>query len=116
MHPLPCRKAGTVNAERARFEALRARVFEEMSRGATRWRLTWILPFHVLVVFLLVVRGESTQRAIIQGSCVAIIGTLFVLRTFIQDVRLGTGSFIFGIASYFTFCATTGCLASPMLV
>ncbi len=116
MHPLPCRKAGTVSAESARFEALRQRVFEEMSRGATRWRLTWILPFQVLVVVLLVVRGESTQRAIIQGSCVAIIGSLFVLRTFVQDVRLETGSFIFGVASYFTFCATTGGLASPMLV
>jgi signal transduction histidine kinase len=116
MHPLPCRKAGTENAERARFEALRHRVFEEMSRGATRWRLTWILPFHVLVILLLVVSGESTQRAIIQGACVAIIGVLFVLRIFVQDPRLHTGSFIFGIASYFTFCATTGCLASPMLV
>jgi signal transduction histidine kinase len=116
MHPLPCRKAGTENAERARFEALRLRVFQEMSRGATRWRLTWILPFHILVILLLVVRGESTQRAIIQGSCVAIIATLFVLQTFFQDVRLATGSFLFGIASYFTFCATTGCLASPMLV
>jgi signal transduction histidine kinase len=116
MHPLPCRKAGTQTAEHARFEALRHRVFQEMSRGATRWRLTWILPFHVLVVLLLVVRGESTQRAILQGTCIAVVGTLFVLRTFIQDERLGSGSFIFGIISYFTFCATTGCLASPMLV
>ena len=87
-----------------------------MSRGATRWRLTWILPFHVLVILLLVVRGESTQRAIFQGSCLAVVGTIFVLRTFIQDERLGSASFIFGILSYFTFCATTGCLASPMLV
>src|ERR1700733_8571415 len=116
MHPLPCRKAGTVSAESARFEALRLRVFEEMSRGATRWRLTWILPFHILVVLLLVLRGESTQRAIVQVSCVAIIAALFILLTFVRGVRVGTGSFIFGVASYFTFCATTGGLASPMLV
>jgi signal transduction histidine kinase len=116
MHPLPCRKGGPEAAERARFEALRERVSLEMSRVATRWRFAWILPFHVLVVGLLVIRGESTQRAIVQGACIAVLCTLFAHRAFSQDKRLATGSFAFGIASYFVFCATTGGLASPMLV
>ena len=116
MRPTPCASLGPQTAQRARFEALRERVFQEMSRGSARWRLTWILPIHFLIVGLLVVRGESAPRAIIQGVVVGVTALLFVARSFSERPGLVTGSFIFWIVSYFLLCATTGGLASPLLV
>ena len=102
--------------QRARFDALRSRVFEDMGRGAARWRLTWILPFNVFVVVLLVARGESHERALIQSAAVAVIGVLFIARIFSHHRVLKVGSFILGIASYFVLLGTTGGLASPLLM
>ncbi len=116
MRPTPCGSLGPQTAQRARFEALRERVFQEMSRGSARWRLTWILPIHFLIVGLLIVRGESAPRAIVQGAVVAITALLFIARSFSDRRGLVTGSFIFWIVSYFMLCATTGGLASPLLV
>jgi signal transduction histidine kinase len=101
---------------RARFDALRSRVFEEMGRGAARWRLTWILPFNVFVVVLLVARGEARNLALIQGAAVAVIGVLFVARVFSQHLVLKAGSLLCGVVSYFVLLATTGGLASPLLM
>jgi len=102
--------------QRARFDALRTRVFEEMGRGAARWRLTWILPFNVFVVVLLVARGESPGRALWQGAAVALIGVLFISRIFSNNRILKAGSLLFGVGSYFVLLATTGGLASPLLM
>ncbi|MGH7294144.1 MAG: sensor histidine kinase [Polyangiaceae bacterium] len=101
---------------KARFDALRNRIFEELGRGAARWRLTWILPFNVLVVALLVVRGESAPRAIVQIGAVAVVAALFVARVFSNNRVLKSLSFLFGIASYFVLLATTGGIASPLLI
>jgi len=101
---------------RARFNAVRGRVFDEMGQAAARWRLTWILPFNVLVVGLLIVRGESAGRAALQISAVGVLAVTFVARIFWQHRALKAGSFLFGIASYFVLVATTGGLASPLLV
>ena len=87
-----------------------------MARGSNRWRLTWVLPIHLMIVGLLIIRGESTPRAIIQGVCVAVTATLFGAQLFTRSRVLWTGSFIWWVASYFMFCATTGGLASSMLV
>jgi signal transduction histidine kinase len=102
--------------QRARFEALRTRVFDEMGRGSVRWRLTWIFPFNVLVVVLLVARGEARELAIIQGITVAIIGALFVARLFSESAVLKFVSFLLGVASYFVMLGTTGGMASPLLM
>jgi signal transduction histidine kinase len=102
--------------QKARFDALRNRIFEELGRGAARWRLTWILPFNVLVVGLLIVRGESATRAIVQVAAVALIAGLFVARVFYNHWLLKAGSFILGIASYFVLLGTTGGIASPLLM
>jgi signal transduction histidine kinase len=112
----PCAKVSRESPHQARFNALRERVFDEMSRGSARWRLTWILPIHLMIVGLLILSGESTTRAVIQAVCVAITAALFVARMFSQNRVLNVGSFVFWIASYFALCATTGGLASPMLV
>jgi signal transduction histidine kinase len=101
---------------RARFAALRGKVFDEMGHAEARWRLTWILPFHVGVLALLLWRGESATRALIQAAAVAIIGALFVLQFLRQRLIPKPVQFFLGIGSYFTIVATTGGLASPLLV
>jgi signal transduction histidine kinase len=102
--------------QRARFDALRSRVFEEMGRGAARWRLTWILPFNVFVVVLLVARGEAMHLAVLQGMAVGLVGLLFVARMFSNHAVLKVASFLVGVTSYFVLLATTGGLASPLLM
>jgi signal transduction histidine kinase len=101
---------------RDRFEALRRRVFEDMGRNSVRMRLVWVLPFHVVVIVLLVLRGESTGRAFAQAAAVAIVGIVFAVRTITHDWRLRVASFVLGVLGYFVFLATTGGLASPLLV
>src|SRR5271165_2900285 len=101
---------------RARFEALRRRVFEDMGRSSIRMRLAWILPFHGLVIVLLVLRGESAGRALAQVAAVAAVGIMFAVRLLTQDWRLRVVSFVLGVLGYFVFLATTGGLASPLLV
>jgi signal transduction histidine kinase len=114
-YPMPDAKARELQA-RARFEVLRRRVFDDMGRASSRWRLTWILPFHVLVIVLLVARGESAARALVQAAVVAVLGLLFVARIPWSYRRLRVGSFLFGVVGYFVLLATTGGLASPLLV
>jgi signal transduction histidine kinase len=116
MRPSPCGKLGPDTAQRARFDALRERVFDEMAKGSNRWRLTWILPIHLMIFSLLVIRGESAPRAIIQGVCVGVTAAIFVAQIFTQSRFVRTGSLIFWVFNYFLLCATTGGLASPLLV
>ncbi|HEY8041418.1 MAG TPA: HAMP domain-containing sensor histidine kinase [Polyangiaceae bacterium] len=102
--------------QRARFDAVRNRVFDEMGRAAARWRLTWILPFNVFVVALLVAQGESRERAVVQSVSVATIAALFVARIFWSHWALKVASFLLGVACYFVLLGTTGGLASPLLM
>lgn len=101
---------------RARFDALRRRVFDEIAQGAARWRLTWILPFHLIVLLLLIVRGESATRAFLQAAAVALLGGVLVASTLSRDRWVKCASFSAGLLSYFALLATTGGLASPLLV
>jgi signal transduction histidine kinase len=102
--------------QRARFEAVRRRVFDELETGSARWRLTWILPFQVFIVGLLVIRGESHTRAVLQIVMLGVCAVHFVMRTRPSGSSFKALSFLFGIASYFVLVGTTGGLASPLLV
>src|SRR3984957_9556399 len=102
--------------QRARFDALRSRVFEDMGRSSARWRLTWILPFHVFVVALLIVRGESQTSALLQSGSVLLLAVLFIARVFSDHRLLKVSSFPLGVACYFVLLGTTGGLASPLLM
>src|SRR5208282_2455096 len=102
--------------QRARFEAVRRRVFDELETGSARWRLSWILPFQVFVVGLLVLRGESHDRAVLQVVMLGMCAVHFVMRTRPSGPTFKALSFLFGIASYFVLVGTTGGLASPLLV
>ncbi|MGA3119246.1 MAG: HAMP domain-containing sensor histidine kinase [Polyangiaceae bacterium] len=102
--------------DRVRFEALRRRIFDEMGHATARWRLTWFLLFNVLVLTLLVVRGESGPRALVQVLAVLVLGSLLAARIWWQSFVVKALSFVLGSASYFALLATTGGLASPLLV
>ena len=97
--------------QRARFEAVRRRVFSELEQGSARWRLTWLLPFQVFVVGLLISRGESSPRAVLQVAMVAIVAVHFIVRTYVSNPVLRAASFVSGLVSYFVLIGTTGGLA-----
>lgn len=52
--------------QRARFEAVRRRVFEEMKSMGSRWRLALMVPFHLLVIGILATRDFPRDRLAIQ--------------------------------------------------
>jgi signal transduction histidine kinase len=112
------RRAAVVSdpPERARFEALRQRIFEEMAHETARWRLTWFLFFNAAVLTVLVARGESGPRAIVQGVAVFCLGSLFAARIWWDNVKLRIASFGMGVAAYLAVLATTGGLTSPLLM
>jgi signal transduction histidine kinase len=104
--------------QHARYDALRGRIFDELSQASARWRLTWILPFNVLVMALLWSRGESASRMVVQAIAVAIMGALFAARVFYGQKLpiLKLISLPLGLLNYFVLVATTGGLASPLLM
>jgi signal transduction histidine kinase len=101
---------------RARFAAVRRRVFEEMEQASARWRLAWLLPFHACVVTLLVVHGESSGRAVLQAVAVVTLALVFLGRALSSRAAYKTLMFFVGSTCYFVLVATTGGLASPLLV
>jgi signal transduction histidine kinase len=103
-------------ADQARLQALRGRICEEMGHAAARWRLLWLLPFLVLVLTLLVARGESSARALVQGAAVVLLGALFAARMIWNTLSLKIVSFAVGVLCYFAVVTSTGGLASPLLV
>jgi signal transduction histidine kinase len=114
----PALRTSTARAaqQRARFEALRRRVFDEQEEGSARWRLTWMLPFQLIVVALLVVRGESHGRAAAQCIVVGVMALQFILRTRSRHPLLRKGGIFVGITGFFVLLVTTGGLASPLLI
>ena len=86
--------------------------------ASARWRLTWILPFNVFVVVLLVVAGRVARRGRSsrpwRSRCVGAI----VRRAHLLDAPRSSRSCrsCWASASYFVLVATTGGLASPLLM
>ena len=113
--PMPDTQARELQA-RARFEVLRQRVFEDMGRASARWRLVWVLPVQVLVIALLLARGESTTRALIQVVTVVVMGLLFLRVRPGAHKNLGMSLFLVCVTGYFVLLGTTGGLSSPLLV
>ena len=86
-----------VAQQRLRFEALRRRVFDDLEMGSARWRLTWMLPFQLSTVALLIIRGESHGRAIAQVltvAVVAVLGLAVSVRAFRSDISRITSPII----------------------
>jgi signal transduction histidine kinase len=101
---------------RARFAAVRRRVFEEMGQASARWRLLWLLPFHATVVTFLAWHGEPVGRVALQGAAVGALAIVALARTFYSHPVLKPVQFFVGATCYFLLLATTGGLASPLLV
>jgi signal transduction histidine kinase len=101
---------------RARFAAVRRRVFEEMGQASGRWRLVWLMPFHASIVILLASHGEPIGRVVLQAAAVSVMALLFFVRASPAHPWVKTSCFYVGATCYFTLLATTGCLASPLLV
>lgn len=98
--------------DRARFEAVRARVFSEMGRMAGRWRLAGILPFHFLVLGVLAARGEPPARLAIQAGAFA----MCVVTMGVGKVRHTPACFMLSGVCLLVTIGNTGGLASPLLV
>ncbi|HEX8796499.1 MAG TPA: HAMP domain-containing sensor histidine kinase [Polyangiaceae bacterium] len=101
---------------RARFEAVRRRVFDEMASGSARWRFKWLVPFHVLVVGLLAYGGESRTRLGLQVGALAVTALLSALKGVFTSDLAKAGQLLVGATCYFTLIATTGGLGSPLLI
>ncbi len=101
---------------RARFAAVRRRVFEEMGQASARWRLTWLLPFHACVVALLAWHGESAGRMALQIIAVTVLALVFLTRVVSSHPLIKPVGFFVGTSCFFALVATTGGLASPLLV
>ena len=101
--------------QRARFEAVRRRVFQEMQGVASRWRLALILPFHVLVIGVLATRGFPPVRLGIQVMAFAACTLAMTLGERLRGRRMGL-TIAFSAFALLVAIGNTGGLASPLLV
>jgi signal transduction histidine kinase len=102
--------------QRARFEAVRGRVFEEMRRVANKWRLALIVPFHLIVIGILASRHFPPNRLAIQVvafiACIA--GLTFSEKA--STMKKKKLALLFGGIALFITIANTGGLASPLVL
>jgi signal transduction histidine kinase len=101
--------------QRARFEAVRRRVFAEMQDAAARKRTAHMVPFQVIVIAVLAARGAPGVRLGIQIAAFAVC----LLAMSVAERTHGRRSvFAFLIASVCVLVGVgnTGGLASPLLL
>ncbi len=101
---------------RAKFDAVRGRIFEEMGNASARWRLTWLIPYNFVVVALLVWRGEPGGRVALQVGAAVLMAAVSIARVYWNTRALRIVGMPVGVLCYFVLLATTGGLASPLLM
>ncbi len=101
--------------QRARFETVRRRVFEEMQDAASRKRTTMMVPFQIIVVAILALRGAPPVRLGIQ---IAAFATCLVAMSIAERVKGRPGVIAFMVSSVAVLVSVgnTGGLASPLLL
>lgn len=101
--------------QRARFEAVRQRVFGEMRDAAARKRTGIMVPFYLVVVAVLAARGAPPMRLGIQ---IAAFVACLVAMSVAERSRGRSGTFAFLIAStcMLVSVGNTGGLSSPILL
>lgn len=110
-HPL----FGASHSKRARYEAVRRRVFFEMKHMASRWRVALVAPFHILVIAILASRGFPKERLWIQvAASVTVLAGFFVANK-VHGRRAHVALFLCGLAILVAI-ANTGGLASPLIL
>lgn len=103
------------DGRRARFEAVRRRVFFEMRHMASRWRFALIVPFHALTLGTLATNGFPRDRLIVQAiASTIVIGGLSASEK-LKGRRSRAVLMLSGIA-ILTSVANTGGLASPLIM
>lgn len=100
---------------RARFEAVRRRVFSEMKGMASRWRLAMTVPFHLLVIGILAARDFPRERLAIQ-ILASVTGIACIVCFEHTAVRRGRGFLFLGGLAILASIANTGGLASPLVL
>lgn len=102
--------------QKARFEAVRRRVFEEMQDAAARKRTSIMVPFQVVVIAILAARGAPSVRLGIQ---IAAFATCLVAMSIGERTRHPKHVVLSAIAAsacMLVAVGNTGGLASPLLL
>jgi signal transduction histidine kinase len=101
-------------SRRARFEAVRRRVFFEMAGIASRWRFALVVPFHLVVIGILATRDFPRERLALQIACSLTILCGFGLLDK-SHRRSRPALFLSGLA-ILAAIGNTGGLASPLIL
>lgn len=102
-------------SRRARFEAVRRRVFHEMKGMTSRWRLALVIPFHALVIGILAARDFPRERLAIQIASSFSLLCCFGWLDKTHEKKQRLCLFLSG-ASILVAIANTGGLASPLIL
>lgn len=102
-------------AQRARFQAVRRRVFEEMMQATTAKRLSIMLPFQLIVLGAMVSSGASTMRIVIQVGAYAGCMVSMALAEKVRDARV-FGPMVAAMVASLVAVWNTGGLGSPLLI
>jgi len=105
----------STDAQRARFEAVRRRVFAEMQDAASRKRTSMMVPFHVIVIAVLAARGASPIRLGVQVAAftICLVALSLAERT---HGRRSISAFLLASVCILVGVGNTGGLASPLLL
>jgi signal transduction histidine kinase len=102
--------------QRARFEAVRRRVFAEMQDVSSRKRNWMMLPFQVIVVAVLAARGAPPARLGIQIAAFALCMIALSAAERTRNMRHSVLAFIFASVCILVSVGNTGGLQSPLLL
>lgn len=107
---------------RARFEAVRQRVFGEMSQAHVRMKLVLIAPFHAMVLAILALRGYPSHRILAQTAIFLLWSALFAYQSSPSVARAYSGggwhrgAILYTNMGLFALAlGNTGGLASPIM-
>ncbi len=97
-----------------RYHALSVQVFSDSVNKAQRWRMAWIMPFHVAVLALLYFRGAPPIRCWVQLG--VIVWSLVMLTVRVSRESAPRVLTSMSLIAYFAALLNTGGLASPLLI
>src|SRR5208282_5217529 len=111
MHRARMSAAPFAPRQRARFDALKRQMFAEMGCAIARFRIAWVVPFNLLVIVVLLLRGMTPVRLGIE--VVALFGSVAMFKLRLRMMQRGDESspaphLFFGSLFYFVGVANTG--------
>ena len=102
--------------QRARFEAVRRRVFEEMQDVSSRKRNWMMMPFQVIVVAILAARGAPPARLAIQIAAFALCLVAMTVAEKTRNMHHSVLAFVVASTCMLVSVGNTGGLSSPLLL